>query len=308
MAKLSVTPDIERGGALRDFTAIGHLRRWPERASREMAGSGEAARTTPPYNFVMAIYPRIFAALYDLSFHRGERAGMAERRRRLLATAQGRVLEIGAGTGLNLPYYTDAVSELVLTEPEAPMARRLARRAGGREVVSARAEALPFADASFDAVLSTFGVMFAPDQARAASELARVCRPGGRIGLANWTPQSLVGQMFKALGRALPPPPGVSPPTMWGDETHLLSLFGEHAAAITATPRVFNFRYRSAAHFVDVFRTWYGPVHKVFAGLPTDMSMALENDLTDLLNRMNQAGTGSLVVPGEYLEIVIARR
>jgi ubiquinone/menaquinone biosynthesis C-methylase UbiE len=196
MAKLSVTPDIERGGALRDLTAIGHLRRWPERASREMAGSGEAGRTTPPYNFVMAIYPRIFAALYDLSFHRGERAGMAERRRRLLATAQGRVLEIGAGTGLNLPYYTDAVSELVLTEPEAPMARRLARRAGGREVVSARAEALPFADASFDTVVSTLVLCTVEDPAGALAEARRVLRPGGRLlfiehvradgGLARW--------------------------------------------------------------------------------------------------------------------------
>jgi ubiquinone/menaquinone biosynthesis C-methylase UbiE len=170
------------------------------------------------------------------------------------------------------------------------------------------AEALPFGDASFDAVLSTFGVMFAPDQIAAASEMARVCRPGGRIGLANWTPDGFVGQMFKAIGRQLPPPAGAQPPSLWGVEAHLRSLFGEHAAAIKLTPRVFNFRYRSAAHFIDIFRTWYGPVHKAFAALPADKAAALENDLTELLNRTNRAGAGTLVVPSEYLEIVVTRR
>jgi ubiquinone/menaquinone biosynthesis C-methylase UbiE len=172
----------------------------------------------------------------------------------------------------------------------------------------ADAEALPFEDASFDAVLSTFGVMFAPDQARAASEMTRVCRPGGRIGLANWTPEGFIGQLFKTLGRQLPPPAGVQPPSLWGVEAHLHSLFGEQAAAIAVTPRLFNFRYRSAAHFIDVFRTWYGPVHKAFAALPTDKAAVLEHDLTDLLNSMNRAGAGSLVVPSEYLEIVVMRR
>jgi ubiquinone/menaquinone biosynthesis C-methylase UbiE len=172
----------------------------------------------------------------------------------------------------------------------------------------ADAEALPFGDASFDAVLSTFGVMFAPDQIAAASEMARVCRPGGRIGLANWTPDGFVGQMFKAIGRQLPPPAGAQPPSLWGVEAHLRSLFGEHAAAIKLTPRVFNFRYRSAAHFIDIFRTWYGPVHKAFAALPADKAAALENDLTELLNRTNRAGAGTLVVPSEYLEIVVTRR
>ncbi|HEX5619725.1 MAG TPA: class I SAM-dependent methyltransferase [Solirubrobacteraceae bacterium] len=129
----------------------------------------------------MTIYSRVFAALYDVSFRRGERAGMADRRRRLLATAQGRVLEIGAGTGLNLPYYTDAVSELVLTEPEAPMARRLGKRAGDREIVPARAEALPFPDASFDTVVSTLVLCTVEDPARALAEARRVLRPDGRL-------------------------------------------------------------------------------------------------------------------------------
>jgi ubiquinone/menaquinone biosynthesis C-methylase UbiE len=172
----------------------------------------------------------------------------------------------------------------------------------------ADAEALPFADATFDAALSTFGVMFSPDHAKAAAELARVCRRGGRIGLANWTPDGFVGQMFKVLGRQLPPPAGVQPPSLWGVESHLQSLFGERAADIAVTPRMFNFRYRSAAHFIDVFRTWYGPVHKAFAALPADKSAALESDLTTLLDSSNRAGKGTLVVPSEYLEIVITRR
>ena len=157
-------------------------------------------------------------------------------------------------------------------------------------------------------MLSTFGVMFSPDQAKAAGDLARVCRPGGRIGLANWTPEGFIGQMFKTLGRHLPPPAGVQPPSLWGVEAHLHSLFGERAAKMAVTRRMFNFRYRSAAHFIDVFRTWYGPIHKAFAALPTDGAKALERDLTDLLNSLNTAGAKSLVVPSEYLEVVVTRR
>lgn len=172
----------------------------------------------------------------------------------------------------------------------------------------ADAEALPFADESFDAVVSTFGVMFAPDHRKSASEMLRVCRPGGRIGLANWTPEGFIGQMFKILGRHVPPPPGVQPPPLWGVEAHLHELFGDHASAIAVTPRTFNFRYRSAAHFIEVFRNWYGPVHKAFASLPTDQAMALKRDLGELLDGMNRAGKTSLVVPSDYLEIVVTRR
>ena len=183
-------------------------------------------------------------------------------------------------------------------------------RADGLQVAFqvADAEALPFDDASFDAVLSTFGVMFSPDQPRAAAELARVCRPGGRIGLANWNPEGFIGQVFKTLGRHLPPPPGVQPPSRWGVEAHLHTLFGETASSISVTPRLFHFRYRSAAHFIEVFRNWYGPIHKAFAALPIDGALALESDLTELLTRMNRAGNASLVVPSEYIEVVLHRR
>jgi hypothetical protein len=138
--------------------------------------------------------------------------------------------------------------------------------------------------------------------------MARVCRPGGRIGLANWTPDGFVGQMFKTLGRQLPPPAGAQPPARWGVREHLDTLFDGTAAEIAVTRREFNFRYRSAEHFIEVFRRWYGPVHKAFASLPPDKAEALERDLTDLLNGMNRGGDRSLVVPGEYLEVVISRQ
>lgn len=174
----------------------------------------------------------------------------------------------------------------------------------------ADAEALPFADDSFDVVLSTFGVMFTPDHARAADEMVRVCRAGGRIGMANWTPDGFIGQMFKVLGRHLPPPTGLQPPSLWGSHAHLQTLFGERATSIIATPRYFNFRYRSAAHLIDVFRTWYGPVQKAFQALPADKAAQLEADLAELVDTMNRAeernaAHGQLVVPSEYLEIVV---
>lgn len=172
----------------------------------------------------------------------------------------------------------------------------------------ADAEALPFADDSYDAVLSTFGVMFAPDQDKAAVELGRVCRRGGRIGLANWTPEGFVGQMFKILGRHLPPPAGAQPPSNWGSDAWLHKHFDDRDFLVRVSRREFNFRYRSATHFIDIFRHWYGPVHKAFAALPPESGQALESDLAELLNRSNRAGEGSLVVPSEYLEVVINKR
>ncbi len=223
-----------------------------------------------------------------------------------------RVLDVAAGNGNATLAAARRGCAVTSTDYVASLLERGAERAHAERLLVtfqvADAEALPFADASFDAVLSTFGVMFAPDQATAAAELARVCRPGGRIGLANWTPESLIGQMFEVLGRHLPPPAGVQPPSLWGVESHLRTLFGEQAASINVTPRLFNFRYRSAAHFIEVFRVWYGPVLKAFAALPAEKALVLEQDLTELLNRLNVAGAESLVVPGEYLEVVVKRR
>ena len=223
-----------------------------------------------------------------------------------------RVLDVAAGNGNATLAAARRGCKVTSTDYVPGLLERGAERAHAERLdvkfQVADAEALPFGDASFDAVLSTFGVMFSPDHPKAASEMARVCRPGGRIGLANWTPAGLVGQMFKVLGRHLPPAAGIQSPSLWGTEEHLRKIFGERAAKVVVTPRMFNFRYRSAPHFIEVFRTWYGPVHKAFAALPDEKALALERDLLDLLNGMNQAGKDSLVIPGEYLEIVVTRR
>jgi ubiquinone/menaquinone biosynthesis C-methylase UbiE len=222
------------------------------------------------------------------------------------------VLDVAAGNGNATLAAARRGGRVTSTDYVGTLLERGAERARAEGLnvnfQTADAEALPFEDASFDVVLSTFGVMFAPDQPKAASELARVCRPGGRIGLANWTPDGFIGQLFKVLGRHVPPPAGVQPPSLWGVESHLQSLFGDRAASIAVTPRVFNFRYRSAAHFIEVFRTWYGPVHKAFAALPADAAAGLERDLTELLNRLNRAGAASLIVPSDYVEVVVTRR
>ena len=223
-----------------------------------------------------------------------------------------RVLDVAAGNGNATLAAARRGCAVTSTDYVSTLLERGAERARAERLdvtfKVADVEALPFDDASFDAVLSTFGVMFAPDHSTAASEMARVCRPGGRIGLANWTPEGFIGQLFKTLGRHVPPPSGVQPPSLWGTESHVRSLFGERASAVNVTKQTFNFRYRSAEHFIDVFRTWYGPVHKAFGALPGEKATALENDITELLNRLNVAGPRSLVVPSEYLEIVVSRR
>ncbi|MGR4872087.1 class I SAM-dependent methyltransferase [Variovorax sp. LARHSF232] len=169
----------------------------------------------------------------------------------------------------------------------------------------ADAEALPFPDASFDVVLSTFGCMFTPEHSRVAGEMMRVLRPGGRLGMANWTPAGFIGRLFKVIGAHVPPPAGLQSPALWGTESHLVELFGPRSAAMQIERRIFNFRYRNAAHWLQVFRDWYGPTHKAFAALDTEDQARLERDITALLEEFNTAGSDSLVVPGEYLEVVI---
>lgn len=176
------------------------------------------------------------------------------------------------------------------------------------EFIEADAECLPFEDATFDVVLSTFGVMFAPNQAKAASELLRVCKPGGQIGLANWTPEGFIGQVFRTLGKYLPAPAGAKSPALWGTCAALKEMFSNQAKSIKAEPRLFNFRYRSPEHFLDVFKTYYGPVLKAFAALDAASQQDLRNDLHALIVRMNKSGDPTMVVPSEYLEAVITRR
>lgn len=185
-----------------------------------------------------------------------------------------RVLDVAAGNGNASLAAARRGCRVTSTDYVAALLDRGAERARAERLdiafQAADAEALPFADASFDVVLSTFGVMFTPDQPRAAAEMLRVCRPGGRIGLANWTPDGFIGQLFRTLGRHLPPPAGLKPPSAWGVPTHLRELFGDAVGELRATPQTFCFRYRSPEHFVEVLRTWYGPVHKAFAALPAD--------------------------------------
>jgi ubiquinone/menaquinone biosynthesis C-methylase UbiE len=198
---------------------------------------------------------------------------------------------------------TDYVSSLL----ESGRARALAE---GHTIrfQEADAENLPFPDASFDAVMSTFGVMFTPDQDKAAAELARVCKPGGRIGLTNWTPESFIGQLFKMIGKYIPPAPGVKSPALWGTKARLEELFGETAQEIRATSREFVFRYRSPAHWIEVFRTYYGPLNKTFNALDAGKQAAFHQDLLALIEGRNRSGDGTLVLPSEYLEVVIERK
>lgn len=223
-----------------------------------------------------------------------------------------RVLDVAAGNGNATLAAARRGCRVVSTDYVPRLLELGAERARAEHLVvefrEADAEALPFEAGSFDAVVSTFGVMFTPDQPKAAGELARVCRSGGRIGLANWTPEGFIGQVFKVLSGYIPPVSGVRPPSGWGREEYLHELFGDSVSELRATRQTFNFRYRSAAHFLEVFRTWYGPVHKAFASLPEADAAALERDLTQLLERSNRAGPASLVIPSEYLEVVAVRR
>ncbi len=196
----------------------------------------------------------------------------------------------------------DYVPELLARGRERAAAERLPI-----EFVEGDAEALPFPADSFDAVLSTFGVMFAPDQTRAARELLRVVRPGGKIALANWTPEGFVGRMLAMVGKHVPPPPGVASPVYWGNEARLRELFPE-VSDLTVRRRIFMFRYESFEHFLDVFRRFYGPTHKAFGALDTERQAFLAHDLRALVEHFRtRKSTRSLAVPGEYLEVVIHR-
>jgi len=172
----------------------------------------------------------------------------------------------------------------------------------------ADAEALPFDDGSFDVALSTFGAMFTPEHHKAAHELLRVVRGGGRIGMANWTPEGFIGQLFRVIGAYVPPPAGTQSPALWGAEPRIIELFGHEAIDIRSVRKYFNFRYQSAAHWIEVFRNFYGPTHKAYAALEPGRQTSLTKDITALLESLNVAGPSSLVVPAEYLEVVITRK
>src|SRR2546423_8067324 len=176
------------------------------------------------------------------------------------------------------------------------------------EFVDGDAQALPFDDGSFDVVLSTFGAMFAPDQEKTASELMRVCRPGGRIGMANWTPEGLIGGgLFAVIAQHAPPPPGINPPSLWGTEERLRELFGNGISELRIEPQTVNFRARSPEHWLEYFRAHFGPMMMAFARVGDDGAPALEHDLLEVMRTHNRAGEVALVAPAEYIEAVATR-
>jgi ubiquinone/menaquinone biosynthesis C-methylase UbiE len=222
-----------------------------------------------------------------------------------------KVLDVAAGNGNVTLAAARRWCEVTSTDYVSALLERGRERAAAERLVidfrQADAEALPFPDASFDVVVSTFGVMFTPDQDHAASEMVRVCKRGGKIGLANWTPEGFIGQLFKTIGKHVPSPPGAKSPALWGTRARIGEMFEPHAAAIEAAHRNFVFRYRSPEHWLEVFKTYYGPLLKTFAALEPAAQAALRRDLVALIDQFNRSGDGSMVVPSEYLEIVITR-
>ena len=223
-----------------------------------------------------------------------------------------RVLDVCAGNGNATLAAARRWCDVVSTDYVGALLERGRARASADGLAvqfkEADAENIPFADESFDVVLSTFGVMFTPNQEKAASELTRLSRPGGKIGLANWTPSSFVGELFKTIGRYIPPPAGLKPPSLWGTDERLHELFGQRAATIETTRKDFMFRYRTPQHWLNTFRTYYGPTQKAFGAVSAAQQQTLAADLIRLVQQFNRATDGTMVVPGEYLEVLITRR
>src|SRR6476660_7984619 len=223
-----------------------------------------------------------------------------------------RVLDVAAGNGNATLAAARRFADVVSTDYVGSLLERGRERAEADRLPvtfqQADAEDLPFAEGTFDVVVSTFGVMFTPNQEKAAAELLRVCKSGGQSGLASWTPDGFIGQVFKTLGKYLPPPAAAKSPLLWGTRTRLTEMFGPAASWIKTESRYFNFRYRSAQHFIEVFRNYYGPMLKAFSALDTLQQNRLEKDLYDLISRMNRADDETMIVPSEYLEVVIMKR
>ena len=221
-----------------------------------------------------------------------------------------RVLDVAAGNGNATLAAARRFGQVISTDYVGALLDGGKARAAAEHLPvtfqQADAEDLPFPDGSFDVVLSTFGVMFAPDQEKSAAEMLRVVRKGGRIGLANWTPDGFIGQVFKTIGKHVAPPAGIKSPALWGSKDRLGELFAGHR--VEATRQIFNFRYKSPAHWVEIFRNFYGPANRAFAALDAAKQAALESDLIALLDRANRGGANTLIVPSEYLEVVVTKR
>jgi len=226
--------------------------------------------------------------------------------------AGARVLDVAGGSGNTALAAARVFADVVSLDYVPSLLERALERAAAEhldyETVVGDAEALPFPDASFDAVISAVGVMFAPNHQRTAAELLRVCRPGGTIALANWAPDSFIGEVFRTTAKHVPQPAGLQPPGLWGKEEHVRGLLGDGVSDMRVERKTYSFRYRSPEHFVEFFRTHYGPTHKAFEALDDAGREALASDLRDLVARSDRlAGTLAVAVPADYLEIVATR-
>jgi len=224
--------------------------------------------------------------------------------------ANHRVLDVAAGNGNASLAAARRFADVVSTDYVGTLLERGRERAMAERLPiifqEADAENLPFDDDSFDVVLSTFGVMFTPNQEQAAKELARVCLRGGKIGLASWTPESFIGRIFKTIGKYMPPAPGMKSPAFWGNRPHIENLFG-NVGVIKSQTHDFMMRYRSPDHWLQIFRNYYGPVLKTFAALDEQGKAGLEADIRALIAEFNVAKDGTAVIRSEYLEVVIAK-
>ncbi len=223
-----------------------------------------------------------------------------------------KVLDVAAGNGNFTLAAARRWSEVTSSDYVSTLLARGKERATAERLdvtyQVADAEDLPFAEAAFDVVASTFGVMFTPNQDKAAAEMLRVCRSGGKIGLANWTPEGFIGALFKVIGRYAPPLAGVKSPALWGTRARLTEFFGAGAREIRIAEKTFAFRYRSPQHWLSIFQDFYGPVHKTYGALDAEKQTALTQDILDLVSRFNVASDGTMVIPADYLEVVITRQ
>jgi ubiquinone/menaquinone biosynthesis C-methylase UbiE len=227
-------------------------------------------------------------------------------------TAGTRVLDVATGSGNAAIAAARLDCDVVGIDYVPALLERARARATAEglaiDFVEADAEALPFADASFDAVLSVVGVMFAPDQEQAAADLLRVCRPGGRIALASWTPDAFIGDLLRVVTHYAPPPPGVRPPVDWGSAIRVTELLGDGVSRMRAHERVHTFRHRSAEEFADFFLTNYGPTERAAAGLDDDGRAAMRVDLAALAGTASRLPAGGPVaIDAAYLETIAVR-
>ncbi|MEX0347178.1 MAG: class I SAM-dependent methyltransferase [Rhizobiaceae bacterium] len=227
-------------------------------------------------------------------------------------TPGSKVLDIAAGNGNASLAVARRFCEVTSTDYVQSLLDKGRERAEAEdldiEFMIADAQDLPFADNSFDGIISTFGSMFAPDQRATAAELIRVCRPGGKIALASWTPRSFIGRLCRLVGSHMSASPGFKAPANWGRDEWLTEHFGAASSSMNLVRKEYNWRYHSAEHFLDYFRTYYGLVHKAFEKVGPEGEQLLAHDILSLVHEFNVADDGTVRMPSEYTQAVIVLR